>query len=286
MDKASTEIARQRTHLDGLSQDNYAFIERYIHRETGIALGADKRYLLESRLAPVLAEEHLRSLNALCDRLRLGAPEPLRRRIAECMTTHETLFFRDPGVFEALRSEILPQLAKARQTTKILRIWSAACSSGQEAYSVAMLLLEAGYGSWQLDILGTDISSRILSRAREGRYLQIEVSRGLPAELLGRYFRRVGADWQVSDDLKRFVRFAPFDLRQNMSALGPFDIVLCRNVMIYFDLPTRKKIFAQLHATMAPGAYLLLGSSETTFNLDQAFIRRPCGNSVVYQNAR
>ena len=272
-----------RTAAPAITDDNYAFLERYVHQETGIVLGDDKLYLLESRLAPVLEEERLASLNGLCDRLRKGIPDTLRRRIAECMTTHETLFFRDPAVYETLRKEVIPELARARQATKTLRIWSAACSSGQEPYSLAMMLWELGFSDWRLEILGTDLSSRILARAAAGRYLQIEVNRGLPAPLLVKYFQRAGLDWQIKDEIRRIVRFAPFDLRQSMSGLGTFDIALCRNVLIYFDLATRKKILGGIRGVLAPDGYLLLGASETTLNLDADFIRRSVGSTVVYR---
>ncbi len=267
-----------------LAPENYAFLERYIQQETGIAIGPDKNYLLESRLATVLQDERLGSLNELCVRLRAGIPEVLRRRIAECMTTHETSFFRDPALFEALRSDLVPEVAQARQASKTLRIWSAACSSGQEAYSLAMLLFESGYAGWKLDIQGTDLSSRILARASAGRFLQLEVNRGLPAPLLVKYFQRAGLDWQIKEELRRVVHFAEFDLRQSMTGRGPFDLVFCRNVLIYFDMPTRKKILAGLQSTLVPGGYLLLGASETTFQLDPGFERKSIRNVVAYQN--
>ncbi len=285
METTRTIPLQPREQANALTPENYGFLERYIHQETGISLGQDKLYLLESRLVPLLQDESLGSLNELCTRLRQGVSESLRRRIAESMTTHETLFFRDPAVFEALRTDLLPELARKRQSTKTLRIWSAACSSGQEPYSLAMLLFEAGYSDWKLDILGTDLSSRILARAATGRFLQIEINRGMPAPLLVKYFQRAGLEWQIKDEIRRVVRFAPLDLRQSMRGLGPFDFVLCRNVLIYFDMPTRKKILAELRGTLAPGGYLLLGASETTFNLDAAFERKTIRNTVAYQSA-
>jgi chemotaxis protein methyltransferase CheR len=270
---------------DHLTAENYAFLERYIHQETGIALGPDKQYLLESRLMPVLEEERLGSLNELSLRLRRPVPDAVRRRIAECMTTHETLFFRDPAVFDVLRAELIPEVAGQRRSEKTLQIWCAACSSGQEPYSLAMLLFEAGYADWKLDILGTDLSSRILDRAAAGRYLQIEVNRGLPAPLLLKYFQRAGLEWQLREEIRRAVRFQQFDLRQSMMGLGQFDFVLCRNVLIYFDMPTRKKILAEIHGRLAPGGYLLLGASETTFNLEDRFLRRTVRGVVTYQKS-
>jgi chemotaxis protein methyltransferase CheR len=266
-----------------LSPENYAFLQQYIARESGISLGADKLYLLKSRLQPLLEQERLRSLDELCDRLRKTPSEGLRRRVVESMTTHETLFFRDPAVFDMFRNDLLPELSRERKSARTLRIWCAACSSGQEPYSLAMLLLEAGYGDWNIQILGTDISSQILSRATAGQYLQIEVNRGLPATLLVKYFQRAGLDWQIKEQVRRMVRFTAFDLRQSMQGLGPFDLILCRNVLIYFEVDTRKRILAGLRGSLVPGGWLLLGASETTFNLDESFLRRTIRNCVVYQ---
>ena len=266
-----------------LSQACYTFLCQYIQRESGISLGDDKLYLLKSRLTPLLQEERLSSLDELCARLRSGASEALRRKVVESMTTHETLFFRDPVVFQALRSELFPALAHARQDSKAFRIWSAACSSGQEPYSLAMLLLEAGFRDWSVQIIATDLSSRILERAASGRYLQIEVNRGLPAAMLVKYFTRAGSDWQIKDDIRRMVRFFPFDLRRDMRAMDRFDLILCRNVLIYFDTEARKAILAGFASVLKPGGYLVLGASETTFSLDNRFVRKDMKGTIVYQ---
>ena len=255
-----------------LSNHNYAFLQAYIQRESGIALGQDKLYLLKSRLLPIMERERVRSLDELCDRLRNAATPELRRQVVEAMTTHETSFFRDPAVYNALRASIIPAITRTRQATRSMRIWSAACSSGQEPYSLAMLLLELGYVDWRIEILGTDLSTQILERAAAGRYLQIEVNRGLPAPLLVKYFQRAGLSWE-----------AKCELRNNMGALGAFDLVLCRNVLIYFDLETRKRILGNIRGVLHPGGYFLLGSSETTFNLDDHFVRSTCGATTVYQ---
>lgn len=268
---------------DSLTPENYAFLEQYVHRESGILLGPDKLYLLRSRLQPLMQQERLASLDQLCDRLRTAPTESLRRRLIESMTTHETLFFRDPAVFEMLRKELIPELVKARSATRALRIWSAACSSGQEPYSLAMTLLEAGLGDWNIEIVGTDISSQILDRAAGGTFLQIEINRGLPASLLVKYFQRAGLDWRIKENVRRMVRFTNFDLRQSMTGFGPFDLVLCRNVLIYFEVETRRKILAGIRGRLTAGGYLLLGASETTLNIDESFVRRTMAGSVVYQ---
>jgi len=231
----------------------------------------------------VLEQERLRSLDELCARLRSGATPALRRSVVEAMTTHETLFFRDPPVYEALRTTIIPAITRAKQATRSIRIWSAACSSGQEPYSLAMLLLEAGFADWNIEILGTDLSTQILQKAAAGSYLQIEVNRGLPAAMLVKYFQRAGLGWLVKSEVRKLVRFTQFDLRNSMRSLGTFDLVLCRNVLIYFDLATRKTILGGIRGVLHPGGYFLMGSSETTFNLDDNFVRSTSGTTTVYQ---
>ena len=266
-----------------LTTGNYAFLQEYIRRESGIALGQDKLYLLKSRLLPIMEGEHLGSLDELCQRLRNAPTAALRRSVVEAMTTHETLFFRDPAVYEALRTSIIPAIVSARKSTRSMRIWSAACSSGQEPYSLAMLLLESGLADWNIEILGTDLSTQILERAAAGSYLQIEINRGLPAPLLVKYFQRSGLGWLVKSEVRKFVRFTQFDLRNDMRSLGAFDLLLCRNVLIYFDIETRKKILSGIRGVLHPGGYFLMGSSETTFNLDDNFVRSTCGATTVYQ---
>ena len=269
----------------GLSADNYRFLRDYIHLESGILLGEDKDYLLHNRLAPILAQEKLDSLDELCRLLRGASKGKYRRHVVEAITTHETLFFRDMGVFEALGKTILPEIGAHRKPARTIRIWSAACSSGQEPYSLAMLLLEHGFGNWDIQIVATDLSSKILERARTGRFFQIEVNRGLPASLLVKYFQRCEREWQIQESVRRMVSFVPFDLRDDMSVLGKFDIVLCRNVLIYFDVPSRKKILAGISQVLFPGGYLLMGSSETTFSLSGSYSRRCLDKAVFYQNA-
>jgi chemotaxis protein methyltransferase CheR len=164
-----------------------------------------------------------------------------------------------------------------------LSFWSAASSSGQEAYSLAMMLLEMGLEGWKLEILGTDLSEKMVEKARSGRYLHIEVNRGLPASHLAKYFVRQGTEWQLKEEVRRLTRFQQFDLRQSMNSFGPFDIVLCRNVLIYFDVETKKKILNQIAGTLPHGGYLLLGAAETTLNLSDAFERRFIDGATFYQ---
>jgi chemotaxis protein methyltransferase CheR len=271
------------TTASPIQAENYRFLRDYIYQESGIVLDDDKHYLLQARLLPVAQESHLASLDALCAALRNSANPPLHKKVVEAMTTHETLFFRDAAPFDALKTEILPPLIEQRKTTRKLTFWSAAASSGQEAYSLAMMLLEMGLGGWNIQILGTDLSEQILARAREGRYLRIEVNRGLPANYLVKYFDRQGLDWQIKDQIRKMVQFEYFDLRKSMRTKGPFDVIFCRNVLIYFDVETKKKILQELRGALFPGGHLILGGAESTLNLDNEFLRVPAGRSVFYQ---
>jgi chemotaxis protein methyltransferase CheR len=270
------------TVASGVSPENYKFLQQEIYRESGIVLDADKHYLLESRLTPVMREAKLASLDELCGRLRAKASPALAQQVIEALTTNETLFFRDMAPFEALRQRLIPELLEKRRMQKPA-IWSAAASSGQEAYSIAMLWREMGLAEKPIDILGTDLSEQILDRAREAKYVQFEVNRGLPAPYLVKYFQRQGLDWQLKDEIRKMVRFRRFDLRQAMAGLGMFDIVFCRNVLIYFDVPTKTKILEQILTVLNPGGYLLLGGAETTLNLQDKFERVTVGTTVVYR---
>ena len=267
-----------------LHPESYRFLQDYVYRESGIVLEGDKRYLLEARLVPIVHQMRLESLNDLCAMLGSGANNTvLKRQVVEAMTTNETFFFRDPAQYDALRSVVIPSLIAQRQDARKMTFWSAASSSGQEAYSLAMMLLEMGLGSWRLRIQGTDLSSQMADRASAGKYMQIEVNRGLPVGYLVKYFTRVGLEWQLKDEVRRMVDFTTFDLRQSMSARGPFDVVFCRNVLIYFDVEAKRKILDELHGTLFRGGYLLLGGSETTLNLTNRYERRIIGQTVLYQ---
>ena len=276
--------AQPPTQLPGeMHPDTYRYLQDYVYRESGIVLDGDKHYLLEARLMPIVRQRQLGSLNDLCALLQATTDAPLKRQVVEAMTTNETFFFRDTAQYDALKSVVLPELIQQHHDTRKLSFWSAAASSGQEAYSLAMILLEMGLGDWKIQILGTDLSTQMLERARAGKYLQIEVNRGLPAAYLVKYFTRVGLDWQLKDEVRRMVRFETIDLRQSLRTLGPFDIVFCRNVLIYFDIESKKKILGELWGTLLRGGYLLLGGSETTLNLYDRFDRRIFGQAVFYQ---
>jgi chemotaxis protein methyltransferase CheR len=262
--------------------ENYRFLQKHVYNQVGIVLEDNKHYLFESRLRPFVKQLNLSSLNDLCSLLQNGCSAELSQQVAEAMTTNETYFYRDPAHYEAFRTVLLPRLREERRDTRTLRIWSAAASTGQEAYSLAMLLLEEGFKDWNIQILGTDFSPKVLERARSAVYQQIEINRGLPTHLLLKYFRRSGLDWQLSDEVRRMVRFETIDLRKSMRTLGPFDFVFCRNVMIYFDNITKRNIMKELHSTLFRGGWLLLGGSETAFGLDEIFKRQTIGSITVY----
>jgi len=261
---------------------NYKFLQEHVYSLAGIVLEEDKHYLFECRLAPIVRQLGLESIDDLCALIQSARRPEVSHQVVEAMTTNETYFFRDPSHYEAIRTVLLPRLIKDRGDTRRLRFWSAASSTGQEAYSLAMLLIEAGLSSWNIQILGTDFSSQVVERARSGKYQQIEVNRGLPAALLIKYFRRSGTDWFLSDQVRRLVGFEVIDLRKSMRSLGPFDLVFCRNVMIYFDAKTKMNILKELHGTLFRGGWLFLGGAETAFGAGEYFESLAVGNATVY----
>ena len=263
--------------------DNCRAEFRVILQQVGAFSERNQRYLIESRLVPLVHAERIATLNDLCSLLRANGASPLRQRVVEAMTTNETLFFRDPPAFAALHNSLLPELIARSQSARKLSIWSAAASTGQEAYSLAMLLLDMELSGWDIRILATDLNSQVVERARTGRYSQIEVNRGLPAKYLVKYFRRNGAEWEITENVRRTVEFRTFDLRQSLRSLGPFDLILCRNILIYFDVETKKTILGELRRTLSRGGYLLLGCAESTFNLDNEFIKRQVDQATFFQ---
>ncbi len=264
--------------------ENLKLLKDFIYRESGIVVDDDKHYLLEARLLPVAERHRFRSVNDLCNLIRgTGYVPGVRREIIEAMTTHETLFFREQVQYDALRTTVLPELLEGRKHAKMLNFWSAAASSGQEAYSLAMLLREMNLEDWKCSILATDLSEKILSRAREGKYMAIEVDRGLPKSYLSKYFEASGADWQISADIRKMVTFQAQDLRGSTRHLGPFDVVFCRNVLIYFDQETCRRILASIRSTMRQGGYLLLSAAENPAGLTSEFERIAHGKAVFYR---
>lgn len=252
------------------SPATFAEIAALVHRRAGIVLTEDKGYMLETRLGPVLRRLGVASLDALAGRLRRSPPEEaLERAVVEALTTHESSFFRDGKPFEFL-ARLLPRLAARRPPGQALRIWSAACSTGQEAYSIAMVATDAAptLRGRAVEILGTDISHEVVERAREGTFTQFEVQRGLPVRQLIRFFGQLpDGRWRVGPDLRAMVRFDYGNLLAETRGLGRFDIIFCRNVLIYFDAATKTRVLERLATQLAPDGVLLLGGAETVLGL-------------------
>jgi len=243
-----------------------------VKRETGLVLTADQDYLVQSRLAPVAARHAGGDLALLLKKLQEDRSPRLLQEAMEAMLTPETFFFRDATPFQALKEKILPALLRRPSAEKRLRFWSAACASGQEAYSLAMLLKDYMLPpDWRYDILATDVSHSILDRAREGLYTQFEVQRGLPIQLLIRHFTKEGDLWRIKPELRATVRFAPANLLAGSGHLGRFDVIFCRNVLIYFDAPTKARVLRSLKPCLEPDGVLFLGSAETVIGLSDDF---------------
>lgn len=241
--------------------------------QSGLVLSHDKSYLLESRLTPLCREWGFASLEALTQAVQ-GVPDPkLVNDIVEAMTTNETSFFRDTTPFDIFKDMMASYIKEARGKKKYLRIWCAAASSGQEPYSLAMVLkeLQAEYKGWKFDILSTDISEKVIEQARVGKYSQFEVQRGMPITMLMKYFTQDGDQWQVNDDIRKMVQFEVFNLLKSMSQLGEFDIVFCRNVLIYFNTPTKTDVLERLAKQMPDDGLLFLGGAETVLGITDVF---------------
>lgn len=252
---------------------------------SGLVIGPDKTYLLESRLGPIIKREKLRDLAALADELRRPGRDAVAREVVEAMTTNESFFFRDDKPFQHFRSQALPRLHSARPPGVPLRVWSAAASSGQEAYSLAIILLEsrATLGARSVEILGTDIAREQLTRAREALYSQFEVQRGLPVQMLLKYFRKEDAGWRVTEPVRGIPQFREWNLLEDLRPLGRFDVVFCRNVLIYFDQPTKARVLDAIAAQMAPDGVLYLGGAETVLGITNRFAPSPQERGVYTQ---
>ncbi len=248
------------------------FIAELVKRRAGIVLSDQKGYLIESRLSPVVQRAKLASADALVAALRAGN-ESLANDVTEAMTTNETFFFRDPKVFEAFRTRVLPAIVAQSEGRRSFRIWCAAAATGQEPYTLAMLLREqaASMPGWQWEILATDISERALAKARAGVYTAFEVQRGLPERLLTKYFVQGSGTWQVRPEIRSTVSFRPFNLLNNLSSLGTFAAVFCRNVLIYFDQETKSRTLGNIRRLLGDDGFLVLGGAETTMGLSDEF---------------
>jgi chemotaxis protein methyltransferase CheR len=249
----------------------------YLRRNSGLVMEQSKKYLVDSRVMPIVRREKLSGLDELVALLMKGQSPKLAKDVIEAMTINETYFFRDKSPFDQFRSFMLPALLAARQNDKRLRIWSAAASTGQEAYSLAMILDEfaARAPGWKIEIVGTDLSEQVLEKARKGVYSQFEVQRGLPAPMLLRHFNQIGESWQLSDHIRSKVTFRPLNLLSDFTPLGRFDIIFCRNVLIYFDAVRKTDILARMTRCLAPDGYVILGASESLIGLKTDLVPHP-----------
>ncbi len=256
-----------------MTGSDFEFIRKLLKERSGLMLSAEKQYLVESRLMPVAHRRRIANLSALARQLRAGTDETLIADVVEAMTTNETFFFRDRIPFEHVRTVILPALIASRQRYKRIRIWSAAASTGQEPYSLAMAIKELGNAldGFRIEIVATDLSREVLHKAKAGLYTQFEAQRGLPIHLLLKYFTQRGDMWQIAPEIRAMVQYRPFNLLSDFSRLGTFDLVMCRNVLIYFDQQTKSDVLDRLGRTIAQDGYLILGAAETTVGLTRSF---------------
>lgn len=256
-----------------MNPNQFEFVANFLKNSSGLVLSQDKAYLLESRLMPVARKIGLGSVDELIETLQRGGDKALETTVMEAMTTNESFFFRDQKPFDIFRDEILPYLLEARAERKSFRIWCAAASSGQEPYSLAILLNEAAakLAGWRHEIIATDISHEILAKAKAARYSQFEVQRGMPITMLVKYFEKVDDAWQLKPEIQNMVQFWYFNLLDSMIGLGKFDVVYCRNVLIYFDQPTKTKVLEAIANLLPPDGKLFLGGAETVLGISDQF---------------
>ncbi len=268
-----------------MTPESFDYIAAQVKQRSGLLLTPDKRYMLESRLAGILKREALADLDALALRLRDPRANPLAEAVTEALTTNESSFFRDGKPFEHLK-RVLPRLAAARTPGQPLRVWSAACSTGQEAYSVAMVADELApqLGGRRLEIFGTDIAQEVLTRARDGVFSQFEVQRGLPVRQLIKYFTQEQGRWRINAEMRGLCRFERLNLLGDLRGCGKFDVIFCRNVLIYFDPPTKTRVLGALAAQLAPDGVLYLGGAETVLGLTDRLVPLP-GERGAYEVA-
>ena len=257
-----------------MMSEDYQFLSSHLLDSSGLSLGPGKEYLLEARLVPLAQSWGLNDIQELVQALRKGQDKQLMAAVTEAMTTNETSFFRDKSPFEDLKEHLLPALMEARKLSRTLRIWCAASSSGQEPYSLLMLINDhfpSLLKDWQLEFIATDISNNILMRAEAGVYTQFEVQRGLPVRYLLKHFSQQPSGWEIEKRIRDKIEFRPFNLLRDSAPFGRFDLILCRNVMIYFDAPTRARLFSRLRRQMAQDGALMLGGAETVLGMTTEF---------------
>ncbi|PCH80936.1 MAG: chemotaxis protein CheR [Hyphomicrobiales bacterium] len=256
-----------------MTPSEYSYLQNFLKQRSGLVLTGDKQYLVESRLMPIVRKSGLTTISQLIDKLKVPMEKALQLDVVEAMTTNESFFFRDKTPFENFNTTMLPDLLASRATKRRLRIWCAAASSGQEPYSLAICVKEKAreLQGWKVEIIGTDISTEILEKAKVGYYSQFEVQRGLPIQLLLKYFKQNGEMWQITPDIRSMVQYKMLNLLDKYDSLGQFDIIFCRNVLIYFDQPTKIAILNRLAKQLPDDGYLVLGAAETVVGLTSAF---------------
>jgi chemotaxis protein methyltransferase CheR len=265
---------------------DYDFLRKLLKERSGLDLSADKQYLVESRLVPLARKASLGGISELVQRIQCGGAEALTTEVVEAMTTNETFFFRDKIPFDHLRDTILPMMQQSRANRRSLRIWSAACSTGQEPYSIAMLLKEkaAALSGWRIEIVATDLSQEVLEKSKAGIYSQFEVQRGLPIQLLVKYFAQIGELWQLNSEIRAMVQHKQLNLLQDFTHLGKFDVIFCRNVLIYFDQETKINIFDRMAKMIEPDGMLMLGAAESVVGITDAFRPYPDKRGLYQPN--
>jgi chemotaxis protein methyltransferase CheR len=260
-----------------VTPQDYAYLSKLLNERSGLQLAGDKQYLIESRLLPVARQNKCGSIGELVAKLKAFAEEPLRQRVTEAMTINESFFFRDKTPFDRFQDTVLPHMQKIRATTKRIRVWCAAASTGQEPYSLALMIKQAAgeFSGWKIEIVATDISTEVLEKAKSGLYSQFEVQRGLPIQLLLKYFKQDGDQWRISDELRDMVQYRRHNLLDDFSSLGMFDVIFCRNVLIYFDSNTKQDVLSRVSRSLVKDGHLLLGAAETVVGFTNLFMPMP-----------
>jgi len=265
--------------------ENFTFVQELLRKRSGIVLEESKRYLVQARLGPVVRRLELHSIDELLENLRRSPEKSLHREVLEAMLTTETSFFRDVHPFETLKQVVIPRLMQARKETRELSFWSAACASGQEIHSLAMLVREnfPELQGWKLTLLASDVSQEMLDRTKEGLYSQLEINRGVPTRLLVRYFQREGLSWRLDESIRKMVEVRKVNLIEGLPYLPKMDIIFLRNVLIYFDIETRKSIIEKISRHLKSDGYLFVGGAETMIGLNDYLTRERISNTSVYR---
>ncbi len=269
-----------------MRKEDFELLSKILKERSGLVLSEEKVYLLESRLTPIARKKGMETLDDLINEIRLRRKEDLLREITDAMTTNESFFFRDNTPFDLFKNDVMPGIIKSRSSGRRLRIWCAAASTGQEPYSLAIILseMEARLAGWNIEIIGTDLSQSVLDKAKAGIYSQFEVQRGLPIKLLMKYFTQAGEMWQISEKIRKMVTYKPYNLLDSFSSLGSFDVIFCRNVLIYFHQDTKKLVLDRLRGQMPVDGTLFLGAAETVLGLTDKF-KPVSGKRGMYKTA-